>query len=86
MIPSEGERSFTKSVEAEAVSVVEAECDDSHVAAVEGWGCDVEDGGDGFDAAEADEIEAAAEKDNEPDAVEWCVGVVVDFPQNAVPV
>jgi hypothetical protein len=80
LIPSEGERPFAQSFETEVVSVVEAECDNSHVAAIEGWGCDVEDGGDGFNAAEADEVEAAAEKDNEPDAVEGRVGVVVDFP------
>jgi hypothetical protein len=62
------------------VGVVEAECDDSHVAAIEGWGCDVEDGGDGFDTAEADEVEAAAEEDNEPDAIEGGVSVVANFP------
>ena len=66
------------------VGVIEAECNDSHVAAIEGRGRNVEDSGDGFDAAEGDEFKAAAEKNNEPDTVERCVGIAVDFPQDTI--
>lgn len=58
--------------------------DDSNVANVQGWRGNVEDGGDGQRASNADQIEAAAEGDDEPDRVDRRVCVAIDLAPEAI--
>jgi len=58
--------------------------DDNNVANVQGWRGNVEDGGDGQRASNTDQIEAAAEGDDEPDRVDRRMCVAIDLAPEAI--
>ena len=63
----------------DAVFIPAVRDDDSNVGDVECGGRDVEDGGYGERRADADEVETAAEGDDEPNGVDGCASVSVYF-------
>jgi hypothetical protein len=58
--------------------------DDGDVAKVECGRRDVEDGYYGLGGANTDKIETATESNNEPNGVDGCLGVIIDFTPEAV--
>lgn len=79
--PAQGVRTGGKGRHGASAFVDAPRDDDGHVAEVEGRRCDVEDGVDGAPRADANEVEAGAEGDDEPHGVGGGRGVRVDSAQ-----
>ncbi len=59
------------------VLVIQAPCNDGDVGQIHRRRRDTKDAVDRLDAAEGNEVEAAAEDDHGPDAEQWCLGILV---------